>query len=127
MRRILFPTDFTEHAERAQAYALALARRFDAEVELLTSVYVSPVPVGPYTYAPPRDYLERSREVARAALEEAARAFSEQGVRATCRLADRDPSLDLRKIRAGQKYRLHHDLADRPAPRSLQPRRMTPA
>lgn len=93
MRRILFPTDFTEHAERAQAYALALARRFDTEVELLTSVYVSPVPVGPYTYAPPRDYLERSREVARAALEEAARAFSEQGVRATCRLADRDPSL----------------------------------
>ena len=93
MQRILFPTDFTAHAERAQAYALALARRLDAEIELFTSVYLSPVPVGPYTYAPPTDYLARSREVARNALAAAASSLEGQGVRASFRLADSDPSV----------------------------------
>lgn len=92
MRRILVPTDFTEHSERAQAHAFALARRFEAEIEILTSVYVSPVPVGPYTYSPPADYLAQSRGVAQRALEEAASAFTAQGVRTSCRLADVDPS-----------------------------------
>ena len=92
MQRILFPTDFTDHAGRARAYALALARRFGAEVELLTSVYLSPVPVGPYGYALPIDYLSSSREAARKALEEETATFSEQGVRTSCRLADREPA-----------------------------------
>jgi nucleotide-binding universal stress UspA family protein len=92
MQRILFPTDFTDHAERAQAYALALARRFGAEVELLTSVYLSPVPVGPYTYPLPADYLSSSRDAARKALEEVTAAFSEQGVRASFQLANQDPA-----------------------------------
>ena len=92
MQRILFPTDFTDHAGRARAYALALARCFDAEVELLTSVYLSPVPVGPYTYPLPVDYLSNSREAVRKALEEETASFSEQGVRASCQLADQDPA-----------------------------------
>lgn len=92
MERILFPTDFTAHAERARSYALALARLYGARVELLTSVYISPLPVGPYTYAPPTDYLERSREVARTALEESASAFTEAGVDATWNVAGEAPA-----------------------------------
>ncbi|MFQ5508670.1 MAG: universal stress protein [Leptospirillia bacterium] len=33
--RILFPTDFSEHAAHAQRYALSLARQFEAELHII--------------------------------------------------------------------------------------------
>ncbi len=42
IRRILFPTDFSEHAEHAWSYALTFAQEFAAEVHLLH--VVSPPP-----------------------------------------------------------------------------------
>ena len=44
IRRILFPTDFSEPAREAQQYAVALAERFGAELHLLHIV----APVMPY-------------------------------------------------------------------------------
>jgi nucleotide-binding universal stress UspA family protein len=40
--RILVPTDFSEHAAQALAYAAAIAQKFDAPLDIL-HVYASPV------------------------------------------------------------------------------------
>lgn len=45
IRRLLFPTDFSEPSKVAQQYAMALAHQFDAELHLLHVVS----PVMPYT------------------------------------------------------------------------------
>ncbi len=42
VRRILFPTDFSEHAEYAWSYALTFAQEFGAEVHLLHVVASPP-------------------------------------------------------------------------------------
>lgn len=42
IRRILFPTDFSEHAEIAWAYALTFAQEFGAEVHMLHVVAPPP-------------------------------------------------------------------------------------
>jgi nucleotide-binding universal stress UspA family protein len=42
IRRILFPTDFSEHAEHAWSYALSFAQEFVAEVHLLHVVTPPP-------------------------------------------------------------------------------------
>jgi nucleotide-binding universal stress UspA family protein len=42
IRRILFPTDFSEHAEYAWSYALTFAQEFGAEVHLLHVVAPPP-------------------------------------------------------------------------------------
>jgi len=42
IRRILFPTDFSEHAESAWPYALTFAQEFGAEVHLLHVVVPPP-------------------------------------------------------------------------------------
>lgn len=42
VRRILFPTDFSEHAEHAWSYALTFAQEFGAEVYLLHVVTPPP-------------------------------------------------------------------------------------
>ncbi|MBL8195246.1 MAG: universal stress protein, partial [Blastocatellia bacterium] len=35
MKKILFPTDYSEYAEQAFIYAVDLARRFQAELHIL--------------------------------------------------------------------------------------------
>lgn len=54
LKHILHPTDFSEPAESAMNYALALCERFDAELHAL---YVLPstiaVPLSPGSFAPP--------------------------------------------------------------------------
>jgi nucleotide-binding universal stress UspA family protein len=42
IRRILFPTDFSEHAEHAWTYGLSFAKEFGAEVHLLHIVTPPP-------------------------------------------------------------------------------------
>lgn len=42
VRRILFPTDFSEHAEYAWSYTLTIAQQFGAEVHLLHVVAPPP-------------------------------------------------------------------------------------
>lgn len=44
IRRILFPTDFSDPAREAQKYAVALAERFGAELHLLHVIAPIPAP-----------------------------------------------------------------------------------
>ena len=58
IRRILFPTDFSEPARKAQKYAMALADRFGAELHLLHVVPEVAMPLPDSTTAwtlPPAD------------------------------------------------------------------------
>ncbi len=70
IRRILFPTDFSEYAEHAWAYALTFAKEFTAEVHLLH--VLPPPPRLTETYAvnfDPDALLEAQRAEATAHLE----------------------------------------------------------
>src|SRR5260370_39031495 len=64
LSRILVATDFSPHADRALEWAAALARRFSAELEIATSVYVVPFAAVPAGYGIPPDYLRGTREAA---------------------------------------------------------------
>ncbi len=60
IRRILFPTDFSEPAAEAQQYAMALADRFGAELHLLHVVVppVVPFPDSPTSWTMPESGLK---------------------------------------------------------------------
>jgi len=92
MKRILVATDFSEHADRALAWAAALAKRFNAELELVTSVFVVPLAAGPHSYGIPPDYLRNVREQADRHLDEVAARFAREGIRVECTVLHEDPS-----------------------------------
>ncbi len=92
MKRILVATDFSEHAERALAWAAALAKQFNAQLELVTSVFVVPLAAGPHTYGIPPDYLRNVREQADRHLDELAARFASAGLRVECTVLHEDPA-----------------------------------
>ncbi len=61
LRRILFPTDFSEPARQAQQYAMALADRFGAELHLLHVVpeIIRPLPDSSTSWTPPEVELKK--------------------------------------------------------------------
>jgi nucleotide-binding universal stress UspA family protein len=84
IRRILVPTDFSPAAELALRHAASLARVFGAELELLSSVFVS-IFWGADTAVPvPADYYRAVRERAAADLEDRARALRANGLAVDC-------------------------------------------
>jgi nucleotide-binding universal stress UspA family protein len=95
MKRILIATDFSTHAERALHHAAAMARRFGAEVELLTSVYVAPVAAGPHVAAFPEDFTAYLREQAAERIERLAAGLRRDGleVRGTVSLEAAAPAI----------------------------------
>jgi len=77
LKRILVPTDFSEHSEHAATYAAELARRFDAnEIHCL---HVSDIPAdllatsGYYMTGPSEQFIDQVREESRKSLEAFAR------------------------------------------------------
>ncbi|MEX2208395.1 MAG: universal stress protein [Myxococcota bacterium] len=92
MKRILVATDFSEHADRALAWAVALAKRFGAELELVTSVFVVPLAAGPHSYGVPPDYLRGVREQADRHLDEVAARLQREGIQVRCTTLHEDPS-----------------------------------
>ncbi len=92
MKRVLVATDFSEHAERALEWAAALARRFDADLELVTSVFVVPLAAGPHAFGVPPDYLRNAREQAERLLDELATRLGRDGIRVRCTVVHEDPS-----------------------------------
>jgi nucleotide-binding universal stress UspA family protein len=92
VKRILVATDFSPHAERALAWGAALAKRFNAELELVTSVFVVPLAAGPHTYGIPPEYLRNVREQADRHLDELAARFARDGIRVECTVLHEDPS-----------------------------------
>ncbi len=95
MKRILVAIDFSEHAERALEWAGELAKRFGAELELVTSVFVVPLASGPHSLGVPPDYLRNAREQAESQLDAIAARLSREGVRACCTVVHEDPSSGL--------------------------------
>lgn len=92
MKRILVATDFSEHADRALDWAAALAKRFEAELELLTSVFVVPLAAGPQTFGLPPDYLRNAREQAENHLDVLSAKLGRDGIRVACTVVHEDPS-----------------------------------
>lgn len=66
IRRILFPTDFSQPASRAQSYAITLAEQFAAELHVLHVVENPALPVhgSRYSWAVPDDVVPRLIEKA---------------------------------------------------------------
>ncbi|MBL7140043.1 MAG: universal stress protein [Planctomycetes bacterium] len=77
LKRILVPTDFSEHSEHAAAYAAELARRFD--VEVVHCLHVSDIPAdllatsGYYMTGPSEQFIDQVREESRKSLDEFAK------------------------------------------------------
>jgi nucleotide-binding universal stress UspA family protein len=87
IRRILVPTDFSAPAELALRHAAELARLCSAELQLVSSVFISLV-WGAETPLPlPAEYLDTVRERAAQDLEERAAALRASGLRVTCRVS----------------------------------------
>ncbi|MFI5315613.1 MAG: universal stress protein [Myxococcota bacterium] len=92
MKRILVATDFSPHAQRALEWATALARRFSAELELVTSIYVVPFAAAPSGYGMPADYLRGVRDAADSRLAELAARLTAEGLRVHYTVLHEDPS-----------------------------------
>lgn len=92
MKRILVATDFSAHAERALAWSAALAKRFGATLELVTSVFVVPLAAGPHSYGVPPDYLRNARDYAEKQLDGLAAGLTRDGMHVECTVLHEDPS-----------------------------------
>ncbi|MCX5675672.1 MAG: universal stress protein [Planctomycetota bacterium] len=77
LKRILVPTDFSDHSERAAAYAVELARRYEADE--IHCVHVSDIPAdllatsAYYMTGPSEQFVEQVREEGRKSLDAFAR------------------------------------------------------
>lgn len=91
--RILFATDFSEDARRAQEYAIHLADAWDAELEVL-HVIEAPREVGEDTES--FAMMERSRTAAAQQLEEVRDDLARRGIPARVRLLLGDPGEHIR-------------------------------
>src|SRR5262249_37851890 len=92
VQRILVATDFSPHADRALEWGAALARRFAAELQLVTSVFALPMAPAAPGYAMPTDYLRGAREAADRRLHELVGSLERQGLRAGYAVLHEDPS-----------------------------------
>ena len=77
LKKILVPTDFSDHSERAAAYAVELAKRYEADE--IHCVHVSDIPAdllatsAYYMTGPSEQFIEQVREEGRKGLEAFAR------------------------------------------------------
>lgn len=71
LKRILFPTDFSEYSQAAAGYACAVAEKFDAELHVLHVLQdlVAMVPEPGLAFPPPGDYMDELKQSAEQALE----------------------------------------------------------
>ena len=74
LKRILVPTDFSDHSERAAAYAAELARRFEAEQVHCLHVVDIPADLlatsGYYMTGQSEQFIEQAREESQKSLRE---------------------------------------------------------
>jgi len=77
LKKILVPTDFSDHSERAAAYAVELAKRYEADE--IHCIHVSDIPAdllatsAYYMTGPSEQFVEQVREEGRKSLEAFAR------------------------------------------------------
>lgn len=90
LKKILVPTDFSEHSQKAMFYGAELAKKFGAELHLLHAIEMTPLMYGEGAYAIP----EAENEI------EAAARSQLEGL-----LADADGDLKVvRKIQQGHPF-----------------------
>jgi universal stress protein A len=72
LKRILLPTDFSEHSQNALRYACAFAEQFQSELHVLHVVQdlVAMVPEPGLAFPPPGDYMQELRASAQKSLAE---------------------------------------------------------
>ncbi len=58
LKKILVPTDFSEHSDKAILYGSELARKFGAELHLLHAIEVTPLMYGECGYVAPETEAE---------------------------------------------------------------------
>ena len=92
MQKILIATDFSPHAERAMQHGVALARLFEADLELLTSSSISALVLGHDAFALPDGYVAEMERHARQQLEELAEPLVEEGLSVACTVAAESPA-----------------------------------
>jgi nucleotide-binding universal stress UspA family protein len=81
IRRILFPTDFSEHSEHAWAYALRFAQEFSAAIHLLHVVAPPPRMTESYSFQfDPEKFLQAATTEALAGMDHLTRAAQAQGL-----------------------------------------------
>jgi nucleotide-binding universal stress UspA family protein len=84
IRRILFPTDFSEHSEFAWAYALQFARGFSAGIHLLHVVTPPPRLTEAYSLQfDPEKFVQASKAEAQAAMDRQIHPAQAEGVSVT--------------------------------------------
>jgi universal stress protein A len=72
LKRILVPTDFSDHSKNAMNYACSLAEKFGADLHVLHVLQdlVAMVPEPGLAFPPPGDYMQELEESATKALTE---------------------------------------------------------
>lgn len=58
LKKILVPTDFSEHSAKAMLYGAELAKKFGAELHLMHAVEQTPLMYGEGAYVPPETEAE---------------------------------------------------------------------
>jgi nucleotide-binding universal stress UspA family protein len=92
LSRILVATDFSPHADRALEWGVALAKRFSAELEIATSVFMVPFAAATPGYGMPPDYMRGIRDAADKRLSELSTRIAGEGVRVHYTVLHEDPS-----------------------------------
>lgn len=90
IRRILTPTDFSDHSERATVYAAALARELKADLVFL-HVVETPTYGVPFAAPPPSSVGIEFHRIARDTLETAAKLLRENGMKVDVVVAEGTP------------------------------------
>jgi len=109
LKRILIPTDFSEHSEHAATYAVELARRFQAEE--VHCVHVSDIPAdllatsGYYMTGPSEQFIEQVRTESKKNLDEFARK-NLQGVAVRTAFLEGRPFVEIIRYARGNSIEL---------------------
>jgi nucleotide-binding universal stress UspA family protein len=106
IKKILVPTDFSEHADRAVAQATALAKPFGASLHLLHVVQLPMLPANPEAPPIPITFWQELRTNARARLAPIQKQIESKGVRCESEVVEDIPGFAI----AAAAERIHADL-----------------
>ncbi len=97
LKKILVPTDFSEHGRHALSYGAELAQKFGAELHLLHVLQdlVAMVPEPGMAFPMPGDYLKDLREGSQRALTELAKKEVPEGLSIVQEIREGPPFLEI--------------------------------
>ena len=100
--KILVPTDFSAHASKALDFAIELASRFGASLEILHCYQINPGGISPYGIVYPENLDREIREVATSRPEDIVELPAKACVARTLLMSGRGFDAILTKIHCGQ-------------------------